>query len=411
MSQKAVFTELLHKYVQNTISKDEFQEFFLLMNQLSAKDLDEAFQQIQGTTTTDTQDLTPSLPTGPDHEAKLNQIWNRLEQEAIASNGTPIIPLKRENRSFNYGKWTAIAAVFILVFGIGFHFYNRDTAQPEAFAQEEILPAQDESVITLPNGKEIIIKDHIDGVLFADENFKVVKNANDELKIEAVKANESISEVLQYSTVQTSTGGFSSFVLPDGSKVFLSSRSSLKFPTKFATTAREVNLTGEGYFEVEKNPKAPFRVVTENQVVEVLGTHFNVRVYPDEKEQLTTLVEGKVKVSDKRSTDPNEFVILNPGEQATFSNNNLNKRSVETDVVTGWKTNRFIYRNSHLYTVLKDIERWYGVSFTFSTTELPQQYIFGNVSRDVPLDQLLKVISSNTGLKFTTKERRIYVNP
>lgn len=412
MSSSPVFAELLKKYVNNSLSKDEFQQFFLLVNELSTSELEAVFAELDLRPFDLYVDAKLGHSNGRDLDSEITRIWGDIAKECANENDANVIPLLTEKRSINPWKWIAAAVVLFLGLGIIWKLQtDKQVAQHTLAVQQSIVPAENESIITLPNGKEIIIREDASGVLFEDDAYKVVKNDRNELLFETNSDAELPKTKVAFNTVQTSTGGFTSFLLPDGSKVYLSSRSSLKFPVNFAEDSRQVTLSGEAYFEVQKRPNAPFQVITDKQVVEVLGTHFNIRVYPDESQQLTTLIEGKVKVTDAKASGNEQGLILNPGEQAYLSNNELIKRKVETDVITGWKSNRFIYKNTNIYTVLKDIERWYGVEFVFGMTSMQNQFIYGNVSRNVPLNELLDVLSKNTTLKFTSKERRVYVNP
>ena len=100
-----------------------------------------------------------------------------------------------------------------------------------------------------------------------------------------------------YNTLSTPRGGQYQLVLPDGSKVWLNASSSLHFPTAFTGKNREVELTGEAYFEVAKNKEKPFHVKVNDMQVEVLGTHFNINAYEDENAIRTSLLEGSVKIT------------------------------------------------------------------------------------------------------------------
>src|SRR5690606_34175743 len=111
-------------------------------------------------------------------------------------------------------------------------------------------------------------------------------------------------------------GGKFQVVLPDGSKVWLNAASSLRFPAAFDGSMRQVELRGEAYFEVAPDKSRIFQVVTRDQTVQVLGTHFNINAYADEPSVNTTLLEGSVRISDSKT---NTSQLLKPGEQAKLS--------------------------------------------------------------------------------------------
>jgi transmembrane sensor len=144
-------------------------------------------------------------------------------------------------------------------------------------------------------------------------------------------------------------------VLPDGSKVWLNSASSLRFPTFFSGKERSVELRGEAYFEVAQNKKSRFRVKAGATAVEVLGTHFNVMAYPDEHTASTTLLEGSVKVSHGAASK-----IMVPGQQAQISRE-IKLVAVDVAEAVAWKNGLFHFNNADLGSVMRQLQRWYGI--------------------------------------------------
>ena len=117
----------------------------------------------------------------------------------------------------------------------------------------------------------------------------------------ALGASQTVPDVT-YNTVTTPRGGQYNVTLPDGTQVWLNAASSIKFPTAFTGKERNVELSGEAYFEVAKNKSMPFHVSSAGQTIEVLGTHFDVNAYSDEASLKTTLLEGSVKSNQRRLT-------------------------------------------------------------------------------------------------------------
>jgi len=163
----------------------------------------------------------------------------------------------------------------------------------------------------------------------------------------------------QFTEVVTLPGQKTSVILPDGSIVWLNSASTLKYPTVFNARKREVFLTGEAFFNVHKDKSKKFRVKCGGLDVDVYGTSFNVKNYPDENSQEVTVAEGIVGIG----SNSKEIRRLTIGEQAT-----LNKKSGEIifenenpDLVSAWKNNELIFRNTPIGEVIKSLESWYGV--------------------------------------------------
>src|SRR5690606_24897985 len=146
--------------------------------------------------------------------------------------------------------------------------------------------------------------------------------------------------------------------LPDGSKVWLNAESSITYPTTFVDKERKVEITGEAYFEVSHNAQQPFIVASAQQLVEVLGTEFNVNAYNDDHSINTTLLKGSVRIK----TTSNQTTILTPGQQARVSNETIRVNDVQTEDYIAWKNGLIVLNHADLSSVVKQIERWYDVS-------------------------------------------------
>src|SRR6185503_833259 len=154
--------------------------------------------------------------------------------------------------------------------------------------------------------------------------------------------NEDVNASLEYNTVEAPVGGQWQVILPDQSKVWLNALSSITYPTRFTGGERRVKISGEAYFEVAHNKAMPFRVESLGQTVEVLGTHFNVMAYADERLIKTTLLEGSVKISDHGKME-----LLKPGQQAQVSAANIKVTDdVDLEDVVAWKNGYFKFNEN-----------------------------------------------------------------
>jgi ferric-dicitrate binding protein FerR (iron transport regulator) len=192
-------------------------------------------------------------------------------------------------------------------------------------------------------------------------------------------------------------------VLADGSKVWLNAASSLKYPSSFTGTERIVQLSGEAFFDVVKNPGKPFRVLIRDAEVDVLGTGFNVMDYANEPVSRTTLVEGAVKIASGSQEE-----VLKPGEQAEIAYSSAGvlgsikvNHGVNTDAALGWKSGLLQFENADLYTVMRVIERNYNVDIQYGTN-LPDKSITGNFSRKDSLAKILEQLESAFNFHFRT---------
>lgn len=204
-------------------------------------------------------------------------------------------------------------------------------------------------------------------------------------------------------TLQIPRGGEYHLILSDGTEVWLNSETELRYPDHFTGNSREVELSGEAYFEVAKNASCPFYVKTTGMQVQVLGTSFNVRAYPGEQRR-TTLVEGRVAVGfgDQR-------IEILPGEQLILSENEAEVRQVNVAYYTAWREYRFAFDDQYLVEVLKNLERWYDVHFLIHDDEIKTMRFTGNLPKYEDIDKILEIIELATCVKFDINDRTIAI--
>lgn len=399
------FKFLLEKYLNDELNEYEIRHFFQLLNEFSNDELNGAlFSAIYSDTVRDS--LNDRFDLSDEYLSDKIQVWENIKHLGIQNE---VKHIKRPlARYISITKQVAIAALFLIIGYCSYLLITRPKLRLDSeIVTQKIAPSKDESLIVLPNGKEVLINNDKNGVLYHDDKVKISRKENDEIVFEY--ADETVQQDIRQTIAQTSAGGFTSIVLPDGSKVWLNSLSKLTFPSKFNNDSREVLLDGEAYFEIVKNESSPFLVKTSNQVVKVLGTKFNLRSYADEDMEFTTLLEGKVSLSMLNSTQTTEMILL-PGYQAINNYKEFYKIAVHATNYIGWVNRRFLFNDIPLPLVLKDIERWYDVKFV-SNENLPLNLlIYGNLSKDLLLDEILKVLSKNTNYTFVVKERRVIMS-
>ena len=275
----------------------------------------------------------------------------------------------------------------------------------------DIAPGGNKGILTLSNGKQIILSDISSKDIIAkegEEDEVTIKMDENGVITYVINPNSDISkeDVNSFNTLSTPTGGQYNIVLADGTKVFLNAVSSIKYPTQFNGDQRIVELEGEAYFEVAKNKSKPFLVKSDNQTIEVLGTHFNVHAYNNESLVKTTLLEGSVAVSYK-----NQKTILKPGQQSNTSNN-FNKivvKEVDTEEAIAWKNGRFKFDNADLKSVMKQLERWYGIKVEYRG-DISDVRFNGGTFRNKNLSGVLKVLELSN-IKFKVEGKTVIVYP
>lgn len=194
--------------------------------------------------------------------------------------------------------------------------------------------------------------------------------------------------------------------LPDGSKVTLNAGSSLRYPTGFGNGSRNVELTGEAYFRVVKSD-APFRITTGDSRATVYGTEFNVD-YQEGVQTEVVLVSGSVGFEAG-----GEEVMMKPGQMCRHAvgDEGITLADISVEDYTGWTRNEFKYNSIDIAELLRKLSGWYGVEFSYDPAKLAGIEIYIASSRDVPLDELLDLISDSSGLKFEVRAGKITANP
>lgn len=271
--------------------------------------------------------------------------------------------------------------------------------------QPDIAPGVNKAVLTTADGSTISLADAAHGFLRDENGTTITITATGELTYTNGKSAEGAGTT--FNTLSTPRGGQYKVVLPDGSRVWLNAASSLKYPTAFTGPDREVELTGEAFFEVTKNTAFPFKVkLPDASVVEVLGTSFNVMTYDDEINQQTTLIEGSVKLSGHNSE-----MMIKPGEQALVDKEgrvSIN-RSVNTGEITAWVEGNFEFRNASLETIMRQVQRWYDVEVVYQARVNHEFTV--DVSRGEPVSRLLRLLELTNRVHFKIENKRIYVLP
>jgi len=193
--------------------------------------------------------------------------------------------------------------------------------------------------------------------------------------------------------------------LADGSKVWLNSSSSIRFPIFFSENNREVELKGEAYFEVSKDYNRKFSVRSGIQTVEVLGTQFNINAYSDEKSIKTTLFEGEIRVIDLKTNDSK---LLKPGEQSNVDQS-IQVRRIDTQTEIAWKEGYFHFKKADIETVMRHLGRWYGVTARYEGN-LPEHHFSGAISNSLTLLEVLEILEKSD-IHFSLDGKEVVVMP
>lgn len=194
--------------------------------------------------------------------------------------------------------------------------------------------------------------------------------------------------------VTTPRGGEYSIRLSDGTKIKLNAGSSLEFPVGFYGKSRTVKLHGEAYFEVAKDRSKPFIVEVGLMSVKVLGTHFNISSYAEEKGIRTSLSQGKIAILSREK----QLGVLVPGEQALFNQGTLSIAAIDTLETNAWVNGTFVFNDRSLKFIIAKLARWYN--FEYDESALPDLQLYVRIKRNMSFNEVLNVLNTSTELKF-----------
>lgn len=318
------------------------------------------------------------------------------------------------HRPFYFKPVTIAAAASLIIAGyFGVFKIAKQPVRPAAaktVVKKDVQPGGNKAFITLANGKKISLTDAKNGELAAESGLTITKTSDGKLfyRFARHQTTRPDSSAIRpsFNVIETPKGGQYQVSLPDGTRIWLNAASSLRYPTVFNGKQRIVELTGEAYFEVAPNRKMPFIVKTKNQQVEVLGTHFNIKCYPEEHQTITTLAEGAVNVAlNMQRHKQISSATLKPGEQSviTAEENGIHIRKADMETTMGWKNGYIIFNAADIQTIMQQVSRWYNIDIRYEG-KIPQRTFTGRVSRSSNLSSLLKIMElSNIHFRLEQK--------
>ena len=397
--------ELLGLFVDGGISREDYD---LLVDYIRANPEDEELNIAIDTVFKNSKKFNPL--NGDDKELLFQSIIRNKHFVSEIQNELETIPAFAPRLWYQLG---VAASILLLIVTSLFFYTNRTPVNKLALKVVEpkkaavILPGDNKAILTLSDGTKIILEDAKNGILANQAGVSIQKTSDGKLLYSFSNSANTVSpetkENVIYNKIETPIGGKYQVNLPDGSKVWLNSSSSLRFSALFNGDTREVELSGEAYFDVSKNKSKPFRVITKDQIVEVLGTQFNINSYSDEGPIKTTLIEGSVKIIYK-----DKVVLLSPGQQ--FQPKELVSAVLEADTeeVVAWKEGYFVFKNEDIKSIMRKLSRWYNVEVSYSG-DIPEVGFGGNISRSKDISEVLDVLQLTNAIHFKVEGRRITV--
>lgn len=339
------------------------------------------------------------------------QHWMQVADQILKSDKLSTDPVaKPVHRVHFLHRWGWAAAV-VLLFGAGAWFFNhyRQPQHTPLIARNTVLdidPGRNGAILTLADGSQMELDSAGNGIITRQQGTALVLK-NDGLQY--TPGDRSTGE-MEYNTITTSKGRQFKVVLPDGSKVWLNAASTLRFPVAFEGKEREVELSGEAYFEVTKNAERPFKLKVPGKVnIEVLGTAFNVNAYTNEKKSYTTLIEGSVRISHTNKNA--SAIVLKPGNQLQAGEEGMElTHTANVEKAVAWKNGLFNFEGVGLREMMRQLERWYNLEVVYEGN-VPDVLFFGEMSRTLKLSDVLSGLE-RSDVHFRLEEgRRLIVMP
>lgn len=408
---------LIQSYMDNVIDTDELKELkTYLRNTNSDEGLDAVVHELWSQL-----DLTKPL------SIRSDLIYKRIaEDERLQKDNERVLSKTKSTKMISLlsKHWFAKVAS-ILVFGTALFFYYQpaekgielQTSRVQKASVAEVLPGGNRAMLTLTDGTVINLDRSANGDVAEEAGMRIVKTDDGEIFYEGISGETSVAS--GHHEIRTPRGGQYKLILPDGTKVWLNSLSSLRYPIQFDGNDRLVELTGEAYFEVATKKldpaigvgkRQPFIVKSNTQTVEVLGTHFNINSYDEESSVKTTLLEGSVLVR-KNNASQESPVVLKPGQQAQLKgkdhNSEIQVLTIDAEEAMAWRNGSFLFKNTPLSEVMNQLSRWYDVEI--DKENIPNYKFNGFIPRDEPLSKVLDMLELTGDLKFNIHNNQISI--
>ncbi|SHM03796.1 FecR family protein [Chitinophaga jiangningensis] len=380
------FEQLLDGYLTDTLSAQELSTFYDMLENpdhaaLLAAAIDQAARE-------------KSFVGNVDQELGRRQSLERLQARIHATPSSPNIHTLSPGR-----RWMAAATIAVLIAAGIYLWQNHARPANKALAtRQDIAAVKGSATLTLSNGTTISLDSlhngatvNSHGLQLSMQNGTFSYNPDSDTKTD-----------ITYHTISTSRGRQFILTLPDGSTVTLNASSQIRFPAAFPKNKREVEISGEAYFDIAKNADAPFIVSAGDVKVQVLGTSFNVKAYTDEANIATTLVSGAVRVSS-----PQKSIVLEPGQQS-IAGSDLAVRNVDISETIAWKEGRFEFYGN-IKDIMTQLQRWYDISTVEYQGDIAKYEVAATISRSKKLSEVLELLEKTGNIHFIIEGNKVIV--
>lgn len=375
-------SELIHKERLGIISREEKSELEKWLAEAESHRI--VYEQICSRKSFEEEYLSRQKVSG-------EAVWARIEK------------LERRKKQLRIVYW-GVAAVVLLCLTVGIHLFVAQDAPEftpvtQSLSYDSIRSGERKAILQLSDGKKIILQG---AEVQLQTEVAAIRQVDQELRYIA----DSVPALERINVLTTPNGGEFNIVLSDGTRVWLNAGSQLTFPEVFVGNMRQVKLQGEAYFEVAKLQAKPFIVKTSQMDIKVLGTHFNVKAFPEDKRTTTTLAEGAVELYAGGYS-----VALKPDQQGEYreGSQGLLVREVDAGDYMAWKNGKFVFRRERLESILEVIARWYNVEVFYQNQEVRDILFSGKMDRYGHVRELLDMIEKTEKVKFDLSNQGLIV--
>lgn len=295
-----------------------------------------------------------------------------------------------------------VAAVFVLLLGVGILWMPSDSRVEEFTQEHQITPGKNQAYLYLSNGKSILLSRE-NRELREDNGVSISVSAEGNVYYN-VEGKDGAARSL-FNRLVVPRGGEFMITLEDGTKVWLDAETELRYPTNFDAQSRVVYLKGEAYFDVAKMEGKPFIVKIDQMSVNVLGTKFNVNNREAGVVQ-TVLVEGCVKLKS-----PGGEVLMAPNQKAEYhGGDEWIVEDVDVSPYVAWKDGNFVFNNESLERIMSKLSSWYDVDVFYTNEAIKNVKLTGDMMRYKDIQELLYFFEKISDVKFLIKNRTITVS-
>lgn len=399
MENRKAILGLLTAYLNNEVSREEFDRLFSVLADQEDKDFKQIVLQALGNESNviDIDFI----------QERVSHLYPQLQAKIQLESSQPAIGLKdtSKKRIQIWWKVTAVAATILVLLSIGLYLAPDQLHRNESVATlepENILPGGNRAILTLPDGRSVDLN--------AEKNGIIVKNGIKYADGSSVISQQADQSPIAQARLSTPKGGQYQITLPDGTHVWLNAASTLTYPIEFNDNKREIMLEGEAYFEVAKDPAKPFIVNTAEQDIEVLGTSFNINAYNNEAVTKTTLLKGSVRINTTRDNQTNgQSRILIPNQQSIVGKGTkIVVKPVDPQSAIAWKNGLFNFHGLSIDESMKQVERWYDIRIVYEGKK-PEGHLGGKMSRGVKLTTFLNFLEKDFQIKSEMKTDRTLI--